>query len=138
MEEKNTRFPRKNENQRRSNGIEEQTRTRQEKAFSLMSKNTLTKTEFAKVWGSAKSLAGRGLVMYVSDLYAGKISVAAGKKVGNAVTRNRLKRLLRESVKANERLIPQSKSMILLARKNLIDKKQSEVERALKNLLARL
>ena len=104
----------------------------------MMSKNTLTKIEFAKVYQSAKSLANRELVMYVSEQYAGKISVAVGKKVGNAVVRNRLKRLMRESIKANGRLIPQDRSIILLARKILVDKKQSEVEKALKNLLLRL
>lgn len=66
-----------------------------------------------------------------------RVGVTAGKAIGNAVQRNRAKRLLREAMRI---LIPNTASgidLILVARPKLVTSSLSDVTSALTNLLQR-
>ena len=78
------------------------------------------KKDFQAVYSRGKSYANRFLVLYVfrSNGFQGKVGFAAGKKLGNAVKRNRIKRLLRESYRMHQSEIEEGVSLLLVNAKS--------------------
>ena len=93
-------------------------------------------SEFNKVYNLGCSYVNRSLVIHVfkSDKTKAKVGFAVGKKIGNAVVRNRIKRLLRESYRTCQHDICPNVSLILVGRKSLIDAKSYTVMKAFKAL----
>ena len=94
------------------------------------------KNEFNKVYSKGRSYANHEIVIHVmkSDVIKGKVGFAVGKKNGNAVVRNRIKRLLRESYRFCRNEIKPNVSMVLIARKPLVNAKCNEVIRAFQDV----
>lgn len=95
--------------------------------------------DFKRVRRSGKSYAHPLVVLYVlkSDQAGVRVGVSAGLAVGNAVKRNRAKRLLRAAM---QELIPQTVSgsdLLLLARSPLPASDLQQTRAALINLLER-
>ena len=101
--------------------------------FSLSKSEIIrSKQDFNRVYSLGKSFACRDMVLYVlqDENLNGKIGFAAGKKLGCAVTRNRVKRLLREAYRLNKNKIRRDAAMILVGRKNLVDAKFDSAEKS--------
>ncbi len=95
----------------------------------------LNENEFKTVFGSARKHFGRYIVLFVSEEVSHRVGFVSSKKVGNAVKRNRARRLMREAFLRVEPEISDKKSYILVARKSINSVKMWDVYEELKNLL---
>lgn len=94
------------------------------------------KSDFQKIHRFGKSYANRYLVMYVftASGLEDKVGFAAGKKLGNAVTRNRVKRLMRECYRLNQFKVKEGYTLLLVGRKAATTEKYDVIEKAFLNL----
>jgi ribonuclease P protein component len=99
--------------------------------------------EFDRVYREGKSHANRYLVIYSfpreTDDASPRLGVSVGRKVGGAVERNRVKRLLREAFWATADELPDGHDFVVVARPDSAElasrEGESGVERSLRELL---
>jgi ribonuclease P protein component len=76
--------------------------------------------EFERVFRQGRSHAGRDLVLYVfprgEDEGEPRLGMTVGRKVGNAVERNRIKRVLREAFALESGRLPAGSDAVVIAR----------------------
>jgi ribonuclease P protein component len=76
--------------------------------------------EFDRVFRQGRSHAGRDLVLYVfargEDEGEPRLGLAVGRKVGGAVERNRVKRVLREAFALESKRLPVGSDAVVIAR----------------------
>jgi ribonuclease P protein component len=77
------------------------------------------------------------LVVLPNDLELSRIGVVAGRQMGNAVRRNRAKRLMRAAMQLYFPRISPGWDLILIARRPLLEATFSQIENALSTLLHR-
>ena len=106
--------------------------TSEAQSFTLPRKLKIKKTgEFQKLYSDGRSIAGRYLILYDQKRAdePTRAAFAAGKKLGKAHVRNRLKRMLRETFRLNRHKLCSGYDLILLARKAAVGVKMQEVEK---------
>ena len=94
--------------------------------------------EFQDIIYSGKSFANRELVIYYKEKVTQRhfrIGISVGKKIGNAVQRNKIKRHLREAFHFLEDQIKPTVDIIIIARKPAIHMNTSEMVRSVSHLL---
>lgn len=94
---------------------------------------------FQTVYRSGKSYANKFLVLYVLPNRSGKrrIGFAAGKRLGSAVVRNRLKRLLREAYRLHQSELMNGVDLILVARQPLVKAGLAQTTKAFLDLCSK-
>lgn len=95
--------------------------------------------EFNYVYRKGKSVANRNLVLvYVKKKNDGlKVGFSVSKKIGKAVTRNRTKRLLKESLRQVLDRVEQNTLMIFIARPGITELDYRGVMKNVKHILKR-
>lgn len=102
------------------------------------------RSEFQKVYGEGQRVSGTLFTLFIRQSSAdapGRFGMTVSKKVGRAVARGRVKRLLRESVRLHWDLFPAGSEAVFHAKPLMRDADfaavQSEVKRALKKAAGR-
>ncbi|MEI3611104.1 ribonuclease P protein component [Pseudogracilibacillus sp. SO30301A] len=95
-------------------------------------------SEFQEILKTGKSFANRELVIYYKEKPLQthfRIGISVGKKIGNAVTRNRIKRYIRQSFIQLEDLVIEEIDIIIIARKPAVDMDCKQIKNSLIHLL---
>ncbi|MCF6095096.1 ribonuclease P protein component [Microaerobacter geothermalis] len=80
--------------------------------------------EFQQVFRLGKSVANRYFVLYFvtnKGDHVHRFGISVSKKLGGAVVRNRVKRLIREGLRQIEPRIPDHIDFVIIARKPVVD-----------------
>ena len=100
--------------------------------------------DFERVYRHGRSHANRYLVMYAfprgHDGQEPRLGVSVGRKVGGAVERNRVKRLLREAFRTASARLPRDHDFVVVARPDAAslarDRGEAGLEQAMRDLIA--
>jgi len=103
-------------------------------------KSIVLNRDFKRIYVRGKSLANKYCVVYMTRNRAGvsRLGITVSKKLGNAVKRNRARRLLRESFRLLENEIKDGYDIVIVARFMTVEAKLGSVQRALYELLCDL
>jgi ribonuclease P protein component len=95
--------------------------------------------DIKRVWRFGKSYAHPLIVLicHENNQVQPRIGIIAGKAIGNAVQRNRAKRLLRAAAQPILASLRPGWDFLLIARKPMLEARYSHVETALTQLLRR-
>lgn len=68
-----------------------------------------------------------------NNLEYARFGIAVGKKVGNAVTRNKYKRIIRNILNENKKTFKNGQDYIIMIKKSALDKTYLELKKDLQN-----
>lgn len=96
--------------------------------------------DFQLILRSGKYFANRQFVVYYivgkdEESNHFKCGISVGKKLGNAVLRNRIKRKIRASIRSYKNQIPTNIRMVIMARKGCVNISHEQFEKGLHHLL---
>lgn len=95
-------------------------------------------TEFREIMNERQSFANKHLVVYIKKREGSffRVGLSVGKKVGNAVERNRIKRFLRLALTEMGEEIDSNYDFILIARPAIISLSYEEVKKNIHHVLS--
>jgi ribonuclease P protein component len=94
--------------------------------------------EFQAVFQKGQSVANRQFVLYMlekKDQAHFRIGLSVSKKIGNAVTRNRIKRYIRQVFHENKGRISPKKDYVIIARKPAAEMDYHSIKKSLEHVL---
>lgn len=96
--------------------------------------------EFQHVFHKGRSFANRQLVVYYiqkPEQQHFRIGLSVGKKIGNAVTRNRIKRYLREAIHVLHDKVKSSCDIVIIARQPTKNMDFHQIKKSLIHVLTK-
>jgi len=94
--------------------------------------------EFQYIFEHGKSFANRQLVIYYlvrPNQDHIRVGLSVGKRIGNAVTRNQIKRYLRQAFQEMEQVIKETHDIVIIARNPAKDMGYEDIKGSLQHLL---
>ena len=94
--------------------------------------------EFQYVFQHGQNIANRQLVLYIHPKPGQehfRVGLSVGKKIGNAVERNQVKRYIRQALHELEAHIPAEMDFLLIARADIQDKSFSQVKQSIQHVM---
>ena len=99
-------------------------------------KRVLKKLEFKKILDEGFKVVSKEFVVFAVCSGKSRLGIIASRKVGNAVARNRAKRLIREAYR--QQAYFDQWEVVVIARKNLLFSNFEQVQEAFNKCYARL
>ena len=99
-----------------------------------------TRPEFDQVFRKGRRISGRLFLLIAAPngRPEHRLGLAVSRKIGNAVTRNRARRLLKEGFRRLARPTEQGLDLVVVARPEIVGRTQAEVEGELRDRVRRL
>lgn len=96
-------------------------------------------SHFRYIYNRGKSISNASLVMYTkrNNKPINRIGISVSKKIGKAVVRNRVKRLIKESYRNNSNKFNKGYDIIFIARVGTSNLKYKDIEKSIYNLAKR-
>ncbi|NLI14541.1 MAG: ribonuclease P protein component [Peptococcaceae bacterium] len=96
--------------------------------------------DYKNVYSRGKSVADRHLVLYflANNSSDCRLGFTVSRKIGNAVKRNRIRRLFKEACRINKEQFTGGYDIVLLARRHNESLKYQQVEESLLKLLKKV
>lgn len=94
--------------------------------------------DFNKVFRFGKSVANQQFVLYhllKPEHEFFRLGVSVSKKIGNAIVRNRLRRVMKEIVRLHKDCITLTADFILIARKPIVEMDYQQIEGCMLHVL---
>ncbi|UJF33314.1 ribonuclease P protein component [Paenibacillus hexagrammi] len=94
--------------------------------------------DFNKVYRYGKSMANHQFVLYYlaqPKQEEFRLGISVSKKVGNAVVRNRLRRVIKEVIRLRKDSMPPHFDYVLIARKPAAEMDYHEIEKSLNHVI---
>ncbi|WP_404330610.1 ribonuclease P protein component [Mesobacillus maritimus] len=94
--------------------------------------------EFQQVFQNGKSFANRQFVVYVlkkQDQESFRIGLSVSKKLGNAVTRNQIKRYIRQAFLELKDEVRTGNDYVIIARKPAAEMGMQDIKKSLEHVL---
>lgn len=90
-------------------------------------------TDFENLKKYGNSAGGKYVVLIYrkNDLAYNRKAFLASKKVGNAVLRNRARRLMKEAFRQTEKTLPEGYDFLFIARNTINDSKYADVKKSI-------
>lgn len=98
------------------------------------------RSDFSKVYKYGKSTANRQFVLYVyknAHVEHFRLGISVSKKIGKAVVRNRMRRLIKEIVRQHAPRIREHHDLVIVVRKAALDLSFDEMNRSIIHVLKR-
>jgi len=97
------------------------------------------KKVFLRLYKKGRYCTCREVAAYYlpNRLNMNRFGITAGKKLGNAVTRNRAKRIIRSAYRICEDMLPTGYDIVIVAREGIKDKKSTDIEAFIKSRLSK-
>lgn len=100
-------------------------------------KRLRTNMEFKKVYNSGKNYWNRNLILYLrkNNTDHTRVGYSITKKIGNSVTRNKIRRRMKEIYRLNYNNLKKGYDLIFIPKKNVVDISYGELESAMIHIL---
>ncbi|MFP4975094.1 ribonuclease P protein component [Paenibacillus sp. CN-4] len=96
------------------------------------------RTDFSTVYRHGKSFANHQFVVYWfhrKEVEQFRLGVSVSKKVGNAVVRNRMRRVVKEIVRSHEAEIADHLDLVFIVRKGALSMSFAELDKSVLHVL---